>query len=539
MSDFKTYLATEVVSEQRTISYRNVSRALQVHVNAAKCMLYEFYEQENKRKPGSIYATYLIAGIKRRDPILTGENGTAKATTNGGDSHLDEDEEMLPSSPPPFTSSMLEPSQQSSDAGHGDDGDDRNQAPTRTVTLVREEALEGTTPTSLPYLADMFVAMKEQYEKITSVHIYSLSPSRIPDLVTLTDISRGLFSDRFVHEDPLIHNKTYGVIQNADVRRRTRKRSVGPHAPAPKFQALKNETTSVPSRAPSTSSSAKPKTTGPPLKKEESSRPSSRDSTSTGHSKPPGLKRDASDFFKSAFRKQNKKPQPERKDTDASTNASASGTEDVKIEEDADEEGESEDEALFLDTGTRKPATKKRASDVKKEREDKAAKLRKMMESDNEEPAAGLPAVEDAADVREARAAAHTGRNQAETGEDEAVAWSDSDTERQRQTATRKETSAAVDTAPRRRRGKRKVMKKRTMKDEEGYLVTKEEAVWESFSEDEPESAPAEKQKPRINTTGGAGSGGKSQHSQKSTPTGAKGGGAKKGGNIMSFFGKK
>lgn len=54
-----------------------------------------------------------------------------------------------------------------------------------------------------------------------------------------------------------------------------------------------------------------------------------------------------------------------------------------------------------------------------------------------------------------------------------------------------------------RRRGKRRVMKKKTVKDEEGYLgeqspsrssniglqskVTKEEAVWESFSEDEPE----------------------------------------------------
>ncbi len=30
-------------------------------------------------------------------------------------------------------------------------------------------------------------------------------------------------------------------------------------------------------------------------------------------------------------------------------------------------------------------------------------------------------------------------------------------------------------------------MKKKTTKDEDGYLVTKEEAVWESFSEDEPE----------------------------------------------------
>ena len=37
-----------------------------------------------------------------------------------------------------------------------------------------------------------------------------------------------------------------------------------------------------------------------------------------------------------------------------------------------------------------------------------------------------------------------------------------------------------------RRRGRRRVMKKKKVKDEDGYLVTKEEAVWESFSEDEP-----------------------------------------------------
>lgn len=87
-----------------------------------------------------------------------------------------------------------------------------------------------------------------------------------------------------------------------------------------------------------------------------------------------------------------------------------------------------------------------------------------------------------------------------------------------------------------RRRGKRKVMKKMMMKDEEGYLgnhplqcfvyptqrltqlVTVEEPVWESFSEEEP--APPPKKKPF--TSGNA-------------PKGKKGG----QGNIMSFFSKK
>lgn len=82
-------------------------------------------------------------------------------------------------------------------------------------------------------------------------------------------------------------------------------------------------------------------------------------------------------------------------------------------------------------------------------------------------------------------------------------------------------------------------MKKRTVKDDEGYLgkfslstiaiikltdgtVTKEEPVWESFSEDEP----VEKPKPRAQAS--------------SASTKAKKPAAKAGqGNIMSFFGKK
>lgn len=133
--DFKKYLATEVLSEQRTISYRNVSRALKVHVNAAKCMLYEFYEFQNGKKPGSVYATYLLSGKKKQRRTTLGANGT----TNGHKHHYNEDD-PIPSSPPPFTSSMLEPSQQSSQAGE----EEGSQVPVRTVTLVREEALEGS-----------------------------------------------------------------------------------------------------------------------------------------------------------------------------------------------------------------------------------------------------------------------------------------------------------------------------------------------------------------------------------------------------------
>jgi DNA polymerase delta subunit 3 len=74
-----------------------------------------------------------------------------------------------------------------------------------------------------------------------------------------------------------------------------------------------------------------------------------------------------------------------------------------------------------------------------------------------------------------------------------------------------------------RRRGRRQVKKKKTLKDEEGYLVTKEELVWESFSEDEP--APS---KPK---SGGFGS--------SAAPKGGKSTAKPGQGNIMSFFSKK
>lgn len=95
-----------------------------------------------------------------------------------------------------------------------------------------------------------------------------------------------------------------------------------------------------------------------------------------------------------------------------------------------------------------------------------------------------------------------------------------------------------------RRRGKRQVMKKKTVKDDEGYLgknhvsipiaatppcrpelislviVTVEEPVWEEFSEDEPAQPPAKK-KPAVTAP----------KAKPATKPGQ--------GNIMAFFGKK
>lgn len=348
--------------------------------------------------------------------------------------------------------------------------------------------------------------MKSQYEFISSIHIYSLSPTKLQDLVTLTDVGRALYTDVFAKEDPLVHNKTYGVIQNPRVRRRKGKRPVIPTAPASKFQPVKEQ--SKPASKPASS-----------LKKEQTtSRPSSRDSTSTHEAKPPTLKRGASDLFKAFAKSQPPKPKNDSQDT------AVSDAPTPKLSD--NDEGESEDEALFLDTGTRQPA-KKRASEIKKEREDKAAKLRKMMDSDDDE-AVAVPKVEDAAAKADGPVAADKPDG---TDENERnVVWSDSEGESNEK---KQEAAPAEQAGPRRRRGKRKIMKKRTMKDEDGYLVTKEEPVWESFSESEPEV----ERKPAAKASA---FGAKSQSSSQKSAGAAGKGGAKKGkADIMSFFGKK
>jgi DNA polymerase delta subunit 3 len=450
MTEYTKYLATEILSEQRTLSYRNVARAQKVHVNAAKCMLYDFYDSQSKRKPGSVYATYLVAGTKKVEQKQNGVNGH------------DEDVHM-PSSPPPFSSSMLEPSQQS----------EPEAMPVRIITLVREESLE---------------AIKAEYDTITSLHIYSVSPVRLQDLVELTDIGRGIYIDIFVKQDPLIHNKDYGIIQNPNAKRRHGKRPNIAPASAPKLQPTKP--------APGKKEDIKPAA-------KSDSRPSSRDSTS----KPPALKKSGSSIL-SAF----SKSQPPKSKTN-------SQDKDVEM---SDDEGEDEDEALFLDNNTHQPA-KKRGSDAKKEREDKAAKLRKLMDDDDEEVSAA-PKVED-----EAKKAGNLATDRPDEEEDgEGVTWSDSDTEKKV-----KPEEKVKDEGSKRKRGKHKVMKKKTMKDEDGYLVTKEEAVWESFSESEEEDTIKKAVKAAFPSKPLA------QQSQKSA--GGKGP-AKKGtgkADIMSFFGKK
>jgi DNA polymerase delta subunit 3 len=83
-------------------------------------MLFEFHRQQNVRKPGSVHATYLVAGTKRKQ---------ASKSINGNTAKDGEDEYMQSS---PFRSSPVPNLEEVPE-----------DIPVLSITLVREENLEG------------------------------------------------------------------------------------------------------------------------------------------------------------------------------------------------------------------------------------------------------------------------------------------------------------------------------------------------------------------------------------------------------------
>jgi DNA polymerase delta subunit 3 len=124
------------------------------------------------------------------------------------------------------------------------------------------------------------------------------------------------------------------------------------------------------------------------------------------------------------------------------------------------------------------------------------------------------------------------------TATEEASEDAENESDSKAEAQTKPEPEETITVSDGRRRGRRRVMKKKTVQDEEGYLgvfeypkpkldqklteftVTREEAAWESFSEEEP--APKKAKVSAAPTTA---------KTKKAAPKGQ--------GNIMSFFSKK
>ncbi|ROW05595.1 hypothetical protein VSDG_00282 [Cytospora chrysosperma] len=334
------------------------------------------------------------------------------------------------------------------------------EVPVTTLSLVPEESLK---------------EVLAQYESVTSIHIFSLGPHPMKDLQMLADISKPTL-DLPAEDNSVGLPRILGSIRNPYVRRRER-RGTGPRPVAPAFkpsEAKPPASKHVPAAEPAPAAKVKGD-----AKAEQ--KPASKESTPvpSGPKKPaPAPKRGGPGGIMQSFAKAASIPKKEKKPAAEDTSMQLS------------DDGE--------DDSAPAPELKKESEAAGRSRKDRQAELRRMMEEDSEDEE---PEKED---------------TPMEEPEEEAPA-----PEPEKEEPEPAEVISSMGDG--RRRGKRRVMKKKTVMDDQGYLdpVTVQEQGWESFSEDEPAPPP----KKKIEVT--------SQPAKPKKP-------APKGqGNIMSFFSKK
>jgi DNA polymerase delta subunit 3 len=359
-------------------------------------MLYEFHRKQNSKKPGSVHATYLVSGTKR------------PATTSSSQDDEDMDMESSMRSSPPLPSSSLH---------RPDDQDEVAEViAVRGVMLVREEHLEEA---------------KAQFESISGMHIYSLQANGVSDVQVLTECNRRVAAE-YATEDPLKEWKQYGVVQNPDVRRRTRGQPPPP-PPAKSVPAAKSTATAVKSvgAAPTAKSAA--------VEKQADGKPAAKNvppqkNTPNTASKPAANKNQNSSIFKSfAKGSANAKKKAESQGSSAAASPAAE-PEDVPMTGFSDDEDDAD-----VGLPAELEEVKVPAGESKNERK---SRLEAMMDEEDE-------AMEDAA----------TPVSVESPHDDGAI-----------DVVEKEEPKETVVVENGRRRGRRRVMKKKTVKDEDGYL---------------------------------------------------------------------
>jgi DNA polymerase delta subunit 3 len=302
--------------------------------------------------------------------------------------------------------------------------------PILSITIAREEDIEKA---------------KTQFESISSIHVYSLGPSVIKDMEVLTDCNRQII-EQYNDRDPLEVNHIYGTIINKNVKRRTVKRAPAPAVAAPavaKPKAIPSRTQEAKVPTPSSSAKAPPKLSsqassgsskdffGKPSVPRQASNLSAKDApTSSAPAAKPKTNTIGGMFASS---KSKASPSP-------ATSAAATPAADSPMAGVADDDSE-DDEPAAVAQPSKDEIEKSRQA--RKERE---AKLAQMMEESDEE-VAPTPEVES--------------QEKEEEEEPEPAPEENKEPEGKRE---------FVETSNGRRRGRRRVMKKKTVKDEEGYL---------------------------------------------------------------------
>lgn len=285
----------------------------------------------------------------------------------------------------------------------------------RSILLVREEHL---------------AQAKSTFDSISSIHIYSLECNGLSDIHTLTECNRQI-DVNYASEDPLQAWKQYGTIQNPNVKRRVGK---GTAPPPPAAPIEKNPQAKI---APSaTTAKAKEAEMKAEVKPAAAVPTEKKGSTTTSFPKPVQAKRQNSDIFKSFS-----KAKPPAAASPVPADPDPKGEDDLMTGF-SDDEGLDDDE-LEKEVGeaakTLQPAGKS-----KKERE---AELQAMMEQEDEED----EAMEDVT-----------------AATPDAAPAADVDAPAKAEEAEEPKETVTIENG--RRRGKRRIMKKKTVKDEDGYL---------------------------------------------------------------------
>ncbi|KAK4109931.1 hypothetical protein N656DRAFT_714991 [Canariomyces notabilis] len=323
MDTYNKFLAESVLTEEKVITYRLLSRALQVHVNIAKQMLYEFHKSQNAKRPGSVHATYLVYGAKKPG----NEQPTARDSADG-------DIDMT-SSPPEFESSS-------------------DIIPTFSLSLVPEERLDEAL---------------SEYDEVSSIHVYSVGPHPTKDLALIIDAANQVLSLQ-AGED----QKKLAVITNSRARRRERQgaglKVAAAATTTAKAQVKPALAKPAPAPAPVAANikeDSKPAQPGPTTAEKASAAPT------LGKKSAAPLKRGASSGIMQAFSKATPKVKKEA-DTPETTTPSGENPNMQPLSDD----GEDDEEMP-------QPQPKANAASDLKSRKQREEELRRMMEEDDEE----------------------------------------------------------------------------------------------------------------------------------------------------------
>ncbi|KAI0092638.1 DNA polymerase subunit Cdc27-domain-containing protein [Irpex rosettiformis] len=146
------YLTKQIFIEKNIVTFRSLSRQFNIHVNTAKRELSTFYESTRSLDERS-FATYLISGEPISQRISTPNETQDRMEIDGENQKEVEEEE-------------------------DEEEDDSQEVPQIKMTLAGEQDLE---------------VARENYTRITSEHIYSLSPSPVLDVGLLCRPSEAVY----------------------------------------------------------------------------------------------------------------------------------------------------------------------------------------------------------------------------------------------------------------------------------------------------------------------------------------------------------